>query len=188
MSGPATPLALVASSRAAASTALPRSLAVRLAAWLGPALLVLVAAVQRYNVEYRGQTTWLGGGFGMYASLDNMRFVRATARFGEQRVFAELPEAVYEVPARRVRVRPDTEPMQELAKTLLDLRWVANSEDPNRGAGACSMDGVESVSAVDRPTAGCRPDEVRVELYQRTFDAPSLRLRAVEIAHATAVR
>lgn len=160
----------------------------RLAAWLGPALLVVVAAVQRFHVEYRGQTTWLGGGFGMYASLDNMRFVRATARFGEHRVVAELPEAVYEVPARRVRVRPDTEPMQELANILLGLRWTGDREQPSVDTGVCSMNDVDSVSAVDGPSAGCRPDEVRIQLYQRAFDASSLRLRAVELAHATAVR
>lgn len=124
----------------------------------------------------------------MYASLDNMRFVRATARFGEQRVFAKLPEAVYEVQARRVRVRPDAEPMQQLANLLLDLRWAADREAPNEQAGTCSMGGVASVSAVDGPSGGCRPDEVRVDLYQRAFEASSLRLRAVELAHATAVR
>lgn len=46
---------------------------------LAPALLVIVVAVQRYNVYVHDQTPWAGGGFGMFSTVDvpGARLLRA---------------------------------------------------------------------------------------------------------------
>lgn len=52
--------------------------------YAAPVLLLLVAIHHAYRVERDQLTTWKGGGFGMFASLDQQRFARIYVSRGAQ--------------------------------------------------------------------------------------------------------
>lgn len=108
-------------------------------------LLIGVALVQVVRAHTHGQSSWKGGGFGMFATSDSpgARFMRCVlvAKDGKEfRVF--LPPRLAEL-GLLARVVPTAENVSELAEEALDLEWVREDyssvqplEQPGPAAGS----------------------------------------------------
>ena len=117
---------------------------------LVPALLIVVALVQQGRARLYQQSSWIGCGFGMFATLDNhtSRFVQAhLAGKGGPR-FVAVPEELKPL-ATRARVLPGKENLQQLATAMYQRL------DPPDRAGS-----------------------LRLELHRVTLDPASNQLRA----------
>lgn len=93
----------------------------RVLAWLAPLLLLALALNQLRLVHSEALSPWLGGGFGMFSTLDggSNRSLRAFALDGpyerEIRPHVELGDV-----ERRARVHPTPANLDRLALALLD--------------------------------------------------------------------
>ena len=89
--------------------------------WVAPALLLALALNQLRLVRAEHLSPWLGGGFGMFSTLDqgSNRRIRAFALYGpyerEFRPTVELGDV-----ERRARVHPTEGNLDRLALALLD--------------------------------------------------------------------
>ncbi len=105
-------------------------------AWVAPALLVVVATVQLSLALTQELTPWKGGGFGMFATVDEpgTRVIEVSVRTGgeTQEVVLDDPEAVEPVASswwlEAARSLP-TEPLSARAADELDeVAWAEQDE------------------------------------------------------------
>ena len=94
----------------------------RIRTFLAPTLLLLVAANQFLRAQTEGLTSWKGGGFGMFASLDQQRFAKLYVSRGRQFYPIPLPDDPEIRAAYRVALAvPSKENAEVLAKKLQRL-------------------------------------------------------------------
>jgi hypothetical protein len=121
-----------------------------------PLLLAAVATLQLIRAHTLDQSSWSGGGFGMFATYENedSRFLRVWVLTDDGEEQGSLPSGVAHE-AFEARVVPTGERLDALAR-LLDTK----------------VGGRESLG-------------VRVEVWGVRFDHPDARLRAFRIAEGT---
>ena len=141
-----------------------------------PAALCVVAALQIARVWWLDQTPWKGGGFGMFASIDDgdARFVKIYLITNK----GELPGSVPHVrEAGIVRTVPSAENLDDLALLLARTTWV-------RGGGAKAARALvegEQLQASEAPVEFCA---IRVELWRSSFVSQSNQIRASKFREA----
>jgi len=133
-----------------------------------PAILLLIAAVQSYNVRYHDLTRWKGGGFGMFSTVDEpgRRIVRCYL----------VGEDGREVPLK-------------LPPNLQRLVWEARSiPTPDRVSRLARelADGLNQQFAKSGALVPAR--YVRAKIWRAAFDSESGQLTATKIAEATVER
>ena len=126
--------------------------------YLAPALLVAAATLQIVRAHTVEQSSWSGGGFGMFATYENedSRFIRVWAARGDGEELVALPG--------------------DLSRQALEARVV-----PTRGR---LRDLAEDVAA----RLGDDVTTVRAEVWGVRFEHPEARLRSFRIAHGTYAR
>lgn len=89
--------------------------------WLAPALLLAVAANQLRLVATEDLSPWLGGGFGMFSTLDqgSNRRIRAFALYGPYEREIRPATTLGDV-ERRARVHPTEPNLDRLTLALID--------------------------------------------------------------------
>lgn len=110
---------------------------------LAPALLILVAVFQQYAARVHDESPWMGGGFGMFASIDRhtTRELRAVAGTADgDTVVLDVDEwadggADREYLVRTVRTVPFDAAVDRLARQLGAARWTSSGALTSR-AGA----------------------------------------------------
>jgi hypothetical protein len=153
-----------------------------LSLYCAPLLLALVAGVQIYRAFAYGQSSWKGGGFGMFASLDApdscvVRIYLSTGG-GEKRVLA--PEALRKA-GRLLRTVPTQANLARFTGHLARQKWVAVRRQGRDGTRWVRYRALRRGEA--RP-ANAEPVPVaalKVELWKRTFDAPTGRTQMTQV-------
>jgi hypothetical protein len=96
-------------------------------AWIAPVVLVVVACVQVYLVNFHGLTPWKGAGFGMFSSVDKpdrrsvcIQMETESGRWlvdwrGDPRIREQVVS---------FRNFPTSGRMDDLAHALVDRRWM----------------------------------------------------------------
>lgn len=88
------------------------------ALWLVPSVLIAIALLQQYRARVLDQSSWIGCGFGMFATLDNhtSRFVRVRVSAGGDR-WGSVPDE-FRALELRARVIPTAENLRRLAEAM----------------------------------------------------------------------
>lgn len=96
----------------------------RLAYWIAPLLLIAGVLYQRYHVVSQDQSPWVGGGFGMFSTVDvpGARLLRAYAL--TDRGPALILESDPGVDPRLVYSLPTTDHLAQAASGLASQEWV----------------------------------------------------------------
>src|SRR5688500_5050957 len=133
-----------------------------------PAVLVLVAAVQAYNVRQYELTPWKGGGFGMFSTIDEpgRRIVRCYL----------VGDGGHETP---LRIPPSLE------RLTWEVRAIPTSERVSRLASAVAEEFNLSLRKIGHVVGG---RFVRVEVSRVVFDSRARELRAIKIHEETVER
>lgn len=174
---------------------------------LAPAVLLAIAVVHTVAVETTHLTPWEGGGFGMFSTVDRgqARFLRSYLITPNREIRVELPTSVREY-VWRIRVLPDSQRVQRLARVLANAPWVAEplsrpsrvqpatrtarptTPEPTEARGRSVRYRVRS--AQTNRTAATRVDVrgVRVEVWRYHFDPSDAALTARILVEATAQR
>lgn len=174
---------------------------------VAPAVLLAIAVAHSVAVETTHLTPWEGGGFGMFSTVDRgqARFLRTYLITPDREVRVELPPSVREY-VWRLRVLPDTQRVQRLARVLADAPWVA--EPLSRPVRVQPATRTAPHDAADHPrdrarsvryrvrsghtnrTAATHVDVrgVRVEVWRYHFDPSGAALTARILVEATARR
>ena len=123
---------------------------------LAPALLLVVAGVQRYLAYAKNLNSWKGGGFGMFASIEDHRnrvlvlyFIDSEGR--EKRMPVHPGQRIY----REYTVLPTERRLKRLVRRLLR----ENSENPAK--------------------------EVRAEVWEYQFDPETRQYKCSRLAQAS---
>jgi len=165
----------------------------RAALYLVPALAVVLAARQFYLAHAYALTPWKGGGFGMFASVDNprLRFIRAylVTPAGEVPVDVSASTRIDQL-AKRARYMPSPGRMNRLADAVLQARWVVDTTPARRARIAPTVEhrrGVAADSAAAPEPAGPRvaASAVRLEAWRVHFDTRSQRVLTQKLAEVT---
>ena len=87
--------------------------------WVAPGLLVAVACVQIVLAHTAGLSPWLGGGFGMFATIDSRgeRHIAILAESPGLQRELDLPEELEDL-AERVRALPSEDRLTALAREI----------------------------------------------------------------------
>ena len=87
--------------------------------WLVPFVLVAVAVVQHYRARVLHQSSWIGCGFGMFATLDNhvSRFVQARVIDNSDSRRVSIPDHLRHLEFH-ARVVPTARNLRRLAESM----------------------------------------------------------------------
>ena len=140
----------------------------RLLRWTGPSILLIIAALQVYQVRVHDLTPWKGGGFGMFSTVDNprRRIVRCLLIGDDGR------ETPLKIPARlerltwEVRAIPTADRLSELAHEVA----------------------AEFNQSVAQAGAQVRARHVRAEVWRVAFDSRDHTLTPVKLREETVER
>lgn len=93
--------------------------------WFTPLIVLLVLANQFYRVETHGLSTWQGGGFGMFSSVDsiNTRFFKIYLQIDGVMVPVKVEDDFSEL-VTVSRAEPTQENLQQLAMYIYEANWV----------------------------------------------------------------
>jgi len=154
-------------------------------AWLLPALLLLVAAVQVTAVLVAGLTPWKGGGFGMFSTVDRLdyRVLRVVADTAAGPVPLNVANAVSlgdgDLPRRQHTAAvawPSTQRLLLVADAAAALSWQQTGSAP-----AVANDWEGQLLLVEGQPVPV--DTLRVEVWSMTFpDQRPRQLVPVKIA------
>lgn len=102
--------------------------------WITPLIAIAVIANQFYRVETFGLSTWQGGGFGMFSSVDTIysRFFKIYLKTGGKTVPVKI-KGNFEKQTTIARAEPTRENLQQLAKTIFESHWIQSGsfrQDP----------------------------------------------------------
>ena len=87
-----------------------------------PALLTIIALIQVYRAHAYNQSSWIGCGFGMFASINHGHFLRAVATVDGEQFQAKLANSLDEK-IKRLNAMPSQENLQSLAESMLEADW-----------------------------------------------------------------
>ena len=147
---------------------------------VAPALLVAVGLNQLVLAHSEDLTSWKGGGFGMFATVDRLdeRFITLTVRFDSQEATlteGDLPDGdPWTRRVSRTLAMPDGAAMQRFGASVLLLDWVRDDGDV-----------VLADRGPDGSTHTLTAEEVIVEVWGLDFDAAAGTLARTLIASDT---
>jgi hypothetical protein len=160
------------------------------AAYVVPAVLVVVALTQAVLTQTLDLTPWKGGGMGMFASVDrgDHRAVRAFLVTDDGEVPAvlsgagEAGEALVQ-PTERARNLPDGRALDALARRLGAQEWVVDDS----GAVPVAVlldDAVEASELAEVVPVGAplEVEAVRLEVWKLQFDADGVEITPTQLA------
>lgn len=166
----------------------------KLLLYAAPVLLVVVAANQRYLVSDENLTSWIGGGFGMFATYPTetrrMSITLVTPDKSEFRILpAQLDDRVH-LQGRMSRIEreaishPSPARLRELARELAAADWIAVAEPGGKTS--------RLIPGLSRDFLGNRADTVpfpvsavRVEVWKYVPDFQSRRVTHSRVAGVT---
>ncbi len=140
----------------------------RVLRWTAPAILLLIAAAQAYQVRVHDLTPWKGGGFGMFSTVDNprRRIVRCYL------VGEDGRETPLRIPARFER-----------------LTWEVRSiPTPERLSSLANELAADFNQSVAKEGGAVRARYLRVEVWRVVFDSRDHRLTPVKVREAVVER
>lgn len=148
---------------------------------LFPAVLVIVAGVQRYRVSTVDQSAWLGGGFAMFSTIDQhqTRFVWITVRTADGATYRAEPGPELDRPLFLTRAVPSERHLNELAQAAAALRW-------QPAAGGEPGAGPDRVVAASGDDAGLAVVGVEIDLHRIHYDPDTDQVTASVMATASA--
>lgn len=177
-------------------------------------LLVLVAAVQIYRAHAYSQSSWKGGGFGMFATADSpqARFLRCVIVGEDGKEYRVRLPGRLQSAAVKARIVPTEENVRDLAEDALRLDWVREdylavepleSPDDTGGgvAGGEAQPGsgpgrIDPSSLTYRALGKSEPrppkelmlrvKKVRVEVWRSRLDPASMKVEAVMLRSGAA--
>jgi hypothetical protein len=122
-------------------------------------LLVAVAVVQLVRAHTTGQTSWKGGGFGMFATSDSpqARFVRCTIAGADGKEFRVLLPGRLSQAVILAKIVPSESNVRDLARMALELEWVREDWSPAQFSGADDRDGDGSSAPLPGESAPAGP-------------------------------
>lgn len=105
------------------------------ARYVTPALLVAVASTHLFVGQTQPMNPWVGGGFGMFASVDrrDLRAVRAEAQIGSQRVALDVDgwaqqSEDHAATISRIVALPSPGVLEDLEGQLRSAQWSATGK------------------------------------------------------------
>lgn len=103
-----------------------------LAYWFAPLFLCLVSATHLYQVKVRGQTPWIGGGFGMFASLEGpgSRLIEITLETTIGNIAVAPPQGPLDGLYTALRVLPSETNLRRYGEALMGLDWALETPRP----------------------------------------------------------
>jgi hypothetical protein len=140
----------------------------RVLRWTAPAILLLVAAAQAYQVRVHDLTPWKGGGFGMFSTVDNprRRIVRCYL----------VGEDGRDTP---LRIPPKFE------RETWEVRSIPTSERLSALAHALAADFNQSMAKAGRAVSA---RQLRVEVWRVAFDSQRHTLTPSKVREAIVER
>jgi hypothetical protein len=93
--------------------------------WVTPLIALLVVANQFYRVHNFDLSTWQGGGFGMFSSVDanNSRFFKVYLQVDQKAIPVQLKNE-FNIPATVARAEPTEENLENLARQIYQANWI----------------------------------------------------------------
>lgn len=144
--------------------------------WFTPSIVLLVLVNQFYRVETHGLSTWQGGGFGMFSSVDsiNTRFFKIYLQIGGAMVPVKVEDDFNEL-VTVSRAEPTQENLQQLAMYIYEANWV---ESGNFKFDASVEGHYRPVLEIRRyetmdlpPEQRVKVDGVQLEVWKTRFDS-----------------
>lgn len=139
-----------------------------------PALLVLIASVHFYMGHTSPLNPWVGGGFGMFASVDkrDFRAVRAAADAGGTRITLDVREWAEASDDNgllldRVEALPDDRALETLEGRLHEQEWNAEGGVVDEG---------------DDETRAAPIEDIEISVYALQYDDEDPTARPVRVA------
>ncbi|SET35046.1 hypothetical protein SAMN05216326_12211 [Nitrosomonas marina] len=104
--------------------------------WVTPLIAILVVVNQFYRVHSFDLSTWQGGGFGMFSSVDTIdsRFFKVYLHVGHETIPVQLKDE-FNVPATIARAEPTAENLENLARQIYQANWIHSgtfTSDPHK--------------------------------------------------------
>ncbi len=93
--------------------------------WVTPLIAILVVANQFYRVQNFDLSTWQGGGFGMFSSVDTIdsRFFKVYLQVDHETIPVQLKDG-FNIPATIARAEPTEENLENLARQIYQANWI----------------------------------------------------------------
>ncbi|MDH5480413.1 MAG: hypothetical protein OEX11_06615 [Nitrosomonas sp.] len=93
--------------------------------WVTPLIAILVVINQFYRVQTFDLSTWQGGGFGMFSSVDTIdsRFFKVYLHVDDEIIPIQLKDA-FNIPSTIARAEPTEENLENLARQIYQANWV----------------------------------------------------------------
>lgn len=93
--------------------------------WVTPLIAMLVVANQFYRVQTFDLSTWQGGGFGMFSSVDTIdsRFFKVYIHVDHETIPVQLKNE-FNIPATIARAEPTEENLEKLARRIYQANWI----------------------------------------------------------------
>lgn len=159
--------------------------------WFTPLIVLLVLVNQFYRVETHGLSTWQGGGFGMFSSVDsiNTRFFKIYLQIDGTMVPVKVEDDFNEL-VTVSRTEPTQENLQQLAAHIHEAIWVQSGNfkfDASVEGHYRPVLEIGRHSATDLPPEErIKVDGVQLELWKTRFDSTTNKVityKHAEYAH-----
>ena len=186
----------------------------RMVAWITPAVLCAVAAMQFGYARFATLSPWKGGGFGMFSTVDSpgARFLRIYLLTDQGEIPIQVPER-WRASERELRTTGSETVASELARALADGTWIRlrlasatqHYQSMNRPPSAAATDTtdqetgdvidlgklnlVRMLKPRESPAKGdvvVSVDSVRVEVWKYQFDKSTTTLHAAKFMDISA--
>jgi hypothetical protein len=180
-----------------------------------PLVLCGIASLQIYRAQFRDQSAWKGGGFGMFATVDSpgARFLKVYLVTPEGRFPVRPPASQRARDVAELRTAPSREKLDALAARWAATPWIdadrfrqriapdrsPRADVPSKAGGPSrpptapaarkprrNLRAVEEGDPPPLPGELIEVSAVRAELWRYTFDSRSTELRAAPFLEATA--
>lgn len=144
--------------------------------WLTPVIAVLVIINQFYRVQTYDLSTWQGGGFGMFSSVDtiNSRFLKIYLQVGNETIPVKTKDN-FDKLITIALAEPTQENLHLLAKNIYAANWIHSGsfkQDPNAKN---HYRPVLEILPADRTLPGLEPrimvDGIMLEMWKTRFDS-----------------
>lgn len=155
--------------------------------WFTPLIVLLVLVNQFYRVEMHGLSTWQGGGFGMFSSVDsiNTRFFKIYLQIDGAMVPVKV-EDDFSGLITMSRAEPTQENLQQLAMQIYEANWVQSGNfkfDASAEGNYRPVLEIRRYESLDSlPEQRVNIDGVRLEIWKTQFDSATNKVNTYKHA------
>ncbi|MEM7164832.1 MAG: hypothetical protein AAF581_05170 [Planctomycetota bacterium] len=149
--------------------------------WIIPAVLLLMAVVQRYHAEVTHLHPWKGGGFGMFAAVPPTHLLTMKTQDGKFYYKTPTPDTMRRA-GRVLSTHPTPARCEQFGAAILEQDWVL-------------IPGADGNFPVTRDRASAFPSaqpvtlkEVTLDISQYVFDKKTSQMRHAPLLDSVTVK